>query len=76
MSAVTQWFESDKPARQGVYQRLNKTTGLVYFAAFDGCWYGGSQTAEGAERLADELYVSLRQMDPNFPWRGLAEKPA
>lgn len=73
MTAVTQWFPFALPEHPGLYQRLNTTTGLIYFSVFDGCWFAGSLFAEGAEEAAKQHHISVRQLDPAFPWRGLAE---
>jgi hypothetical protein len=75
MSAVTQWFHSHNPVNPGLYQRLNTTTGIIYYAVFDILWFGGALTAREALRYAGNKHLSVRQMDAAFPWRGLAEKP-
>lgn len=76
----TQWFPADaKPARQGVYELLNKSTGAIFYARwiineghyyfYEG-WSSGHMYLEDAAREAQFGLVQNR-----WQWRGLARAP-
>lgn len=69
---LTEWYSGDqKPARQGVYQRVSNVGDLLRYSYWDGSiWYYSASTKKGAVRLHRESWRSFSQ---NQKWRGVAK---
>lgn len=67
---LTSWFDGRlAPVRTGVYQMLNESTGIMFYAYWTGIWWiGAGHTPEEAEE-------ALRPIFKLWPWRGLAVEP-
>ena len=70
MSKVTEWFSGDvMPIHEGVYQRLNDSTGLTFYARWlNGYWRAGACEIGLAAGMRTP---SVRQVE--WKWRGLRE---
>lgn len=67
---TTEWFPGHvEPVREGVYQRLNDSTGREFWARWSGSqWYWGALKYEWAEEENSPTLFPQR-----WPWRGLAQ---
>lgn len=72
MIEKTDWYPPRvRPVRAGVYQKLNTSTGRLFWARWSGFgyWYMGSSDYQDA--LHEDRAVPLGF--PEWPWRGLKE---
>lgn len=69
---VTDWYGADqRPARPGIYQLLNTSTGMLFYSRWNGrLWCVGCTEAKLAATFSWPSVVQFK-----WPWRGLTEPP-
>ena len=69
----TEWYPGHvDPVHEGVYQKLNTSSGMLFFSRWNGaCWMTGHFFRDGAD-MAET--VSVKQ--DAWPWRGLTSEAA
>jgi hypothetical protein len=69
IASATGWYAAhQKPAREGVYQRLYAKHNVLYCEFRGGVWMAGTGAIDGSLRQGESAYQD------GLPWRGLTEE--
>lgn len=68
---VTEWFPAEvEPKRKGVYQKINKSTGTLFFSNWNGKFWGLGSIVDDVAALPS--YANNRTANASHSWRGLS----